>query len=352
MTIIYFGPITPKGKQSNGGYAAANRKNIDMLTELGINTIEIPKPTKNKFTRNFGLLINLCCFLQPFLLFKYIFRKDVIVHITPVYKFFTYPAALTVFISWLLRIPVLTDLRAGTFIKYYKEYSSLYRWANKIILNKSTAITVESKYYIEEIKKIIKNKDKTISYFPNVANCDELNFKVKQTDTYKIFYFGRITSNKGIDIMLETVKMLDNRFTLYLAGPVANDIDINSIENDKTKYLGLLKSDEIKEILKETHFFIFPTRHEGEGQSNALIEAMSEGVIPIAYNQGFCAEVISDCGTILPTNATAKEFTSAILSYCNENYNDNSYKAQQHIKTHHNLRVEIKKIIKIYKEIL
>lgn len=352
MTIIYFGPITPKGEQSKGGYAAANRKNIDMLTELGIKVVEVPKPTKNKFTKHIGFLINLLCFVQPFLLFRYIFKKDVIVHITPVYKFFIYPAAFTVFLSWLLRIPVVVDLRAGTFIKYYNEYSPVYRFANKVLLNKSNAITVESRYYIDEIKKIIKNKEKSISYFPNVAKCDKLEYNEKQTDKYNLFYFGRITQNKGIDIMLETIKMLDNRFCLYLAGPIASDIDVASIKNKKTKYLGLLNSDEIKDVLKDTHFFIFPTRHNGEGQSNALIEAMSEGLIPIVYNQGFCAEVVGECGVVLPTNANPKDFADSIISYCNEGYNKNSCLAQQHIKANHNLRIEINKLITIYNNII
>ena len=167
-----------------------------------------------------------------------------------------------------------------------------------------------------------------------------------------MFYFGRITQNKGIDIMLETIKILDNRFNLYLAGPIASDIDAASIKNEKTRYLGLLKSYEIKEILKDTHFFIFPTRHNGEGQSNALIEAMSGGLIPIGYDQGFCAEVIGDCGVALPTNAKPKDFADSILSYCNENYNKNSYLAQEHIKANHNLRVEINKLITIYNSII
>ena len=82
MKVLYFGPITAKGAPSIGGYEAANRKNIDALEKRGIEVVEFPNPKINKRFGNLGKLAYFKLFLTPFALFKYMGKKDVIVHAT------------------------------------------------------------------------------------------------------------------------------------------------------------------------------------------------------------------------------------------------------------------------------
>jgi glycosyltransferase involved in cell wall biosynthesis len=52
--------------------------------------------------------------------------------------------------------------------------------------------------------------------------------------------------------------------------------------------------DELKTVFADKHFYVFPSQQEREGQSNAVTEAMSQGVIPIASPQGFSRSTIGD----------------------------------------------------------
>ncbi len=65
-------------------------------------------------------------------------------------------------------------------------------------------------------------------------------------------------------------------------------------------------------MLASAHYFIFPTRHDGEGHSNALTEAMAEGLVPICSDNGFNRSVVGDAGRVLPVDATASDYAQAI----------------------------------------
>lgn len=349
MKVLYFGPITAKGAPSIGGYEAANRKNIDALEKRGIEVVEFPNPKINKRFGNLGKLAYFKLFLTPFALFKYMGKKDVIVHATPLYgNILAYPVNLLYLIAKCLHIPVISDIRAGSFIYYWEHKGWMTRWSLKHLLIDSNHITVEGSSYISKFNDIVNHKC-PISYFPNLADCKDLKFVEKDVSKINLFYFGRITLNKGIDIILETIHLLDSRFCLYMAGSIANDVDKSLLDNDdRVNYLGVLNASQLREVMKKMHIFIFPTHHIGEGQSNSLIEAMAEGLIPITSNQGFCAEVVADCGEVLKLDSTANDYKNAILKIASSDINKLSFKCQEHIIEAHNVDVEINNLIKIY----
>lgn len=352
MKILYFGPITAKGAPSIGGYEAANRKNIDALEKRGIEVVEFPNPKINRKFGKLGKLAYFKLFLTPLLLFGYIGQSDVIVHATPLYgNMLGYPTNLLFLIAKWLHIPVVSDIRAGSFIYYWEHKGRIIRWSLRHLLMDCNHITVEGSSYIPKFKKIINYKC-PISYFPNLADCKDMTFVEKDLSKINLFYFGRITTNKGIDILVETIHQLDDRFSLFLAGNIANDVDKIKLKNDnRVNYLGVLNASQLNDIMKKMHIFIFPTSHIGEGQSNSLIEAMAAGLIPITSDQGFCSEVVSNCGEVLKVGSVASDYKEAILRIANSDINKLSKRCQEHIKEAHNVDVEINKLIKIYQSL-
>lgn len=339
MKVIYFGPITPKGKASSGGYAAANRKNCDELRKQGAEVIEFPKKS------NFGL------FLQPFeLLFSRQAAKTIVHIATPLAGIFMLPVWLIETFAKLKNIPVVLDVRAGVFISRFKRYNVFYRWLTKLVLNKSSLVAVEGSDYIYQLKDIVGYK-KDAYYFPNIVDCTNLQVLYKNTDTINLFYFGRITESKGVSIMIQTIKALGKGFHLYLAGPIAADIDKSSLDVERVTYLGLLTADQLNEQMKNMHIFLFPTHHEGEGQSNSLIEAMSQGLIPVVTDNGFCKEVACTYGKVLPMTAGYEDYATAIRTIVKNDVNTQAKLCLEHIKANHNVSVEIGKIIEKYHSI-
>jgi len=60
------------------------------------------------------------------------------------------------------------------------------------------------------------------------------------------------------------------------------------------------------------HVFIFPSRHDGEGHSNALNEAMALGLVPVCSAQGFSRSVVGNAGIVLPVSAGAADYADAL----------------------------------------
>jgi glycosyltransferase involved in cell wall biosynthesis len=79
-------------------------------------------------------------------------------------------------------------------------------------------------------------------------------------------------------------------------------------------FAGSLNPAEIEKRLSEEHIFLFPTRHSGEGHSNALTEAMASGLVPICSDHGFNRDVVGDCGFIMPADATADDYAAVLLA--------------------------------------
>lgn len=344
----YFGPITAPGRPSIGGFEAANRKNIDALRANGVEVAEHPNPVKPK--HKLGALVYAKLLFTPLLLFKDAFRKNKVLHITPLARGFIYLGAICIGVAKLLGFKTVLDIRAGNFVVIYNERSSFYRKVVDFIARHVSAITVEGKAYIPFFENIVKGKVPVV-YFPNTIN-EAMVGEPRGERDHNIFYFGRVTSNKGIDKMLEAIKILGKPYRLFIAGGIAPDVDPSSLKTDGVEYLGLLTPDKLKQHMASMGYFIFPSTHPGEGQSNSLIEAMGNGLVPIASANGFTTDVVGDSGVVLPLEASGHDYAEAIAQVGHDGFDNYSRAARQRILHNHNLDIEIKKLIQLYTEIL
>jgi glycosyltransferase involved in cell wall biosynthesis len=350
MKIIYIGPIGKKNKPHKGGFEAANRKNIDKLISKGIEVFELPYPD----IKSGHLLykIKYVCLVK--IIFSLFLKKikgvNYIIHFTPLYKQFIYFEIIIIVFSKILGFKILTDFRAGSFITYYKENSSIYRWFIRTCLNISHRISVEGYDYIDFIKQLgVKTQ---VFYLPNTVEIKKSNIVKLDNSPINLFYFGRISTSKGTDILIKLIDHFDKGVKLYLAGNIEEIYKDDIFKNKNIEYLGLLNRDELEDVLKIMHFFVFPTVHKGEGQSNSLIEAMNYGLIPICSSNGFNTEVVANCGKVLDNNASSKVYYSEILNIINSNMIEElSKKCKNHIYKFHNLEKEIDNLINNYKQI-
>lgn len=355
MNILYFGPIAEKGKPAIGGYEAANRKNIDGLRNRGIEVIEYRNPTINKKWGVLGKLAYLKLFLYVLVPLKYVGRKDVIAHTTYLHNsFFMLPNAMLSRMMKLCGMKNVLDVRAGSTVELYEQGNSIYKYLMRITVECATAVTVEGMKYITAIPKMT-NIRKPIYYFPNLYDCQQIVVGEHKPpmDVINMFYFGSIKESKGIPLLLDLVEILDDRFHLNLAGGIVNEALKERIDKtSRAHYLGKLTKDDLKKEMQKMHFFVFPTKHEGEGQSNSLIEAMGEGLIPITSCKGFCSDVVADCGSVLPLDATAEDYKKEIHHWVDDmDMAEAAKKCQQHIIEHHNVNTEIDKLIELYKSL-
>ncbi len=351
MKVLLWGPISPKGEPSKGGYEATNRKIFDGLKDRGVE-VESKAFFPNRSTNYVHkFLCYMALFFRPISLFKYIGTKNVVLQISPPGGYLMYPSAVIVFFANLFNIPTVVHIMAGTFFLYYERKGPVYRWVINLLIRNASAVAVEGRPYINQIKERIGYNGRII-YLPTMVDCRNLPYhEVNTSGPYNLFYFGRLNKAKGVYTMLEVINLLDDRYHLFLDGFLSNDIDLERLNCDKVTYLGVESKEQLRETMKDMTFFIFPTTHEGEGQANSLIEAMAFGLIPITSDKGFCSDVVGDCGVVLPVSSTAQDYRDAIVNLSNEDIKALSEKCQERIKTNHNIVLEVQKLFELLSDI-
>jgi glycosyltransferase involved in cell wall biosynthesis len=130
---------------------------------------------------------------------------------------------------------------------------------------------------------------------------------------------GRITPEKGTEAGIAALRILCNAHVptrLTIIGTASSQYMAFLREQGNGLpiiFTGELDPLQIETRLLQQHIFLFPTRHSGEGHSNALTEAMAAGLVPICSDHGFNRDVVGDSGYILPADATANDYADVLL---------------------------------------
>lgn len=115
----------------------------------------------------------------------------------------------------------------------------------------------------------------------------------------RLLYLGRIEKNKGIDYILEALKVLDRHgvsFVFRMAGKENVEGEylgrFKETLKDKFEYCGVVSGKSKDELLKDSDIFIMPSFYEGLPM--ALLECMSFGVVPVVTDVGSIGEYVKD----------------------------------------------------------
>ncbi|WP_034814461.1 glycosyltransferase family 4 protein [Exiguobacterium alkaliphilum] len=143
-----------------------------------------------------------------------------------------------------------------------------------------------------------RNKEK-FTHIPNFVSSDYYDFKFKNQDIKKkrqILYYGRLSKEKGVDLLIEAVERLESKVTLKIVGlgpeeRMLKEYVVNKkIEN--VEFCGFKSGDDLKEIISESMFVVLPsTWPEVFGLTN--IESLALGTPIIGSNIGGISELIT-----------------------------------------------------------
>lgn len=369
ITILFCGPIAPKGRPAKGGFEAANRRTIDNLRKRGIKVIEKPYPV---ITSNAPKLIkiSLYCINFPIIFIALIrdiirYRKSttIILHLTGLYKSFIYIEGFYLLISKCFHIPLIYDIRAGSMIDYYRKRSFIYRAFFKNILDAVELIFFEGLEFESFLTEITKTDS---VYFPNYVdiilddNSYDRSLMLRKSDEVRMVYFGRLVREKGLMETIEIANLLrkDNiNAKLELIGAIDDKLKDEIIKskyfNGNIVFTNSLSPPELMRKLSYYHYFIFPTKHRGEGHSNALTEAMSYGVVPLCSDNGFNKSVVGDAGFILRKDSSPEEYKKIICQVIlSGGWFDLSKKCRDRVKKFYDAEPVIDNVISHYKKLV
>ncbi len=128
----------------------------------------------------------------------------------------------------------------------------------------------------------------------------------------RLLYIGRLHPEKGITAALTEFSRrrdIDAEFYVLGAGPDAGRIAALAANDDRIRVLGAVDHDSVKQALRTSHIFIFPSYHEGF--SSSLLEAMAAGLACLAYDIPVMRETLAEAGELVPLGDTRALLDSA-----------------------------------------
>jgi len=213
-----------------------------------------------------------------------------------------------------------------------------FTWADEL-----TAVSIDAVRHYQE-------RGFHVHYIPNAIDFSELPSRGLKLYDNQVIYVGRLSKEKGIDLLLKAFKKTPQYHLLIVGGgpeeaalkEVSKKLSNVHVIGPKPRKLAL-------KLIKGSDLLVQPSRKEG--LSTAILEAMAMGVPVIATSVGGNVELIKHGETGL---LIEPERVDALVNSINELMSNPSLaktlalKAKKHVAELYNWDNVIKKYIKLY----
>ena len=324
LTVYFFGSLPNGVEPYYGGGEVGNKRTVDMLRQFGFK-VRIVRKLRCKLTASqfvklitypFRAAIGVGAFLG-LLLFG---SRKAIVHISGFYGptiFFEY---ILVEAANLLGYKIIYEMRGGGAEAYHKSGSAIYRLCFARIVRMAKVVFSQG---IENESLLHSISDTPIFYYPNYVEDGYLPSALPQKPqgTINLIYFGRIEPQKNVKLIVEAASILQKKIDISLTiigkGQHGYVSEVESLMEKTLKsgtytFISGYARIGIRTLLLDKHFLIYPSTLSREGQSNAITESMSCGVVPISSPQGFSRTVIGNDRMIVD-DLTAQSYADRVL---------------------------------------
>ena len=163
-------------------------------------------------------------------------------------------------------------------------------------------ITVVSKDAFDHYKKMGLN----VYHIPNSIDIDSLSIKSDRRYKKQIIFAGRLSSEKGVDVLSDLAKILPSDINLIILGSGPKENLIKNIKKSNVSYFGYLPKNETISLIRGSDILIQPSKIEGV--SSTILEAMACKVPVITTNVGGNKEIIehNKTGILIEPNNSKK----------------------------------------------
>jgi len=173
---------------------------------------------------------------------------------------------------------------------YGKTTSNISKKYEKVALNLADGITVVSKEGYNYYTKMGFN----VVQIPNAIDLNIIPKKSTKQFENQIIFAGRLSKEKGIEILLETATHLPDNYHLLIAGSGPLEEKVRNLADKKTNvhYLGYQSKQNLLSLIQGSDLLIQPSLEEGI--SSTLLEAMACGTCILASNIEGISELVEN----------------------------------------------------------
>lgn len=209
------------------------------------------------------------------------------------------------------------------------------------------------------LREKLKDKNKIVV----IPNAIELPLHIpKRTwnKKLKLLFVARFAHNKGIHILLEAIKQLNEEgytdqfeFNLGGKGPLFEHFS-KKFNFENVNYLGFVSDEQLVDLYRTNDLFVFPTLFEG--MPTVVLEAMSYGMPAVVSNVGATAELIDDKskGYLIKKNSV-EELKKSILHFYHLDTAEKqqlSDAAYNHVKNNFTWDIVAKKHLELFQRVM
>lgn len=194
---------------------------------------------------------------------------------------------------------IITKIRGRKFIIHFrctvpnmvKDHKTLFIF--KTLVSLSNAVILLNTPSMEFVAKHMPRK--TVKLIPNFVSVDEKkNDRIYETDKITVLYVGGVIREKGCADIFECAKRTP-QINYRLVGAVDKEMKEQLVPKNVT-LCSETDKDGVQREINKADIFLFASFFHGEGFSNALAEAMANGLPCVVSDWAANADMIEDKG--------------------------------------------------------
>lgn len=166
--------------------------------------------------------------------------------------------------------------------------------------------------------EVVHNGVDTNLYYPSVSQYSMNHFpKLASIKTPKVLYLSRLVGIKGIQLMIDSMKKVNENSKVHFIIGGTGNIDLSNItDRSNVTVLGYVPQKEKPYLYGAADIFVLPSYHENCPLS--VLEAMASGMAVIATDVGGVSEIIKNGENGLLIRNSSEELADAIIKLSND----------------------------------
>jgi len=240
--------------------------------------------------------------------------------------------------------------------KYHKTvFTPVFNFFQKKVYDKADRIIALSSEIKEIIRKKVPERKNKVVFIPNFV--DSNFFAPTKKEQNKIVFVGRLDKEKGLDLLIEVLSELKNRFDFELIvlgeGPLKKTLELQAQKTGiKFNFFGHVKHSELAFFLGSSSIFVLPSFFEV--MPVVVLEAMSSSCAVIASDAFGIKDQIGSGEGIVFEKGNKKQLKENLIELLSSSSLCTSFgrKAREKVLSEFDVKVIGEKTVKLYKEVL